>query len=198
VLQHVCCNAVSQICMFQRTTTALRLSCSRGMLAVEGLNLEAGQLGPVLLFSLMAHGVGYTSASKVRSSVRLWQAIYYAEQKTFWHPECAGDFNSASYISDSPLWITPILASSQEVVLAQWATKLANLRVGGGERWTGTIEAEEDVSGGKQQWRVVRRVVVPPGVMLQQVYRCGDLYQPPVPHHVVLALPSAEHSCRGG
>ena len=35
------------------------------MLAVEGLNLEAGQLGPVLLFSLMAHGVGYTSSSKV-------------------------------------------------------------------------------------------------------------------------------------
>jgi hypothetical protein len=57
-------------------------------------------------------------------------------------------------------------------VLAQWATKLASLRVGGGERWTGTIEDEEDSDGGKQ-WRVVRRVVVPPGVMLQQVYRCG-------------------------
>lgn len=35
------------------------------MLAVEGLNLDAGQLGPVLLFSLAAQGVGYTSAAKV-------------------------------------------------------------------------------------------------------------------------------------
>jgi hypothetical protein len=40
------------------------------MLAMEELNLEAGQLGPVLLFSLMAHGVGYTSASKVHSHSR--------------------------------------------------------------------------------------------------------------------------------
>ena len=63
----------------------------------------------------------------------------------------------------------------QEVVLAQWATKLASLRVGGGERWTGTIESEEDGAGDKQ-WRMVRRVVVPPGVMLQQVYRCGKSY----------------------
>ena len=43
------------------------LCCCRGMLAIEELNLEAGQLGPVLLFSLMAQGVGYTSASKVHS-----------------------------------------------------------------------------------------------------------------------------------
>ena len=55
-------------------------------------------------------------------------------------------------------------------MLAQWATKLASLRVGGGERWSGTIESEED-SAGDKQWRMVRRVVVPPGVMLQQVYR---------------------------
>lgn len=54
--------------------------------------------------------------------------------------------------------------------MAQWTTKLANLRMGGGERWTGTIESEEDAAG-DTQWRVVRRVVVPPGVMLQQVYR---------------------------
>lgn len=68
--------------------------------------------------------------------------------------------------------IQPCLPPLQEVVLAQWATKLASLRVGGGERWAGTIESEEDGAGDKQ-WRMVRRVVVPPGVMLQQVYRCA-------------------------
>ncbi len=35
------------------------------MLAVERLNLDAGQLGPVLLFNLAAQGVGYTSTAKV-------------------------------------------------------------------------------------------------------------------------------------
>jgi hypothetical protein len=94
-----------------------------GVLAVEKLNLDAGQLGPVLLFNLAAQGVGYTSSAK-------------------------------------------------EVALAQWASKLAGLKVGGGERWTGTIESEEDVAGtGAKQWRVVRRIVVPPGVALTQVYR---------------------------
>ena len=33
---------------------------------MEGLNLDAGRLGPVLLFNLSAQGVGYTSAVKVR------------------------------------------------------------------------------------------------------------------------------------
>jgi hypothetical protein len=78
----------------------------------------------------------------------------------------------------------------QEVVLAQWATKLASLRVGGGERWTGTIESEEDGAGDKQ-WRMVRRVVVPPGVMLQQVYRCAVM-QPSLLGMLHLLLPLVE------
>lgn len=61
----------------------------------------------------------------------------------------------------------------QEVALAQWASKLAGMKVGGGERWTGTIESEEDAGTGNKQWRVVRRIVVPPGVALTQVFRCA-------------------------
>lgn len=61
----------------------------------------------------------------------------------------------------------------QEVALAQWASKLAGIKVGGGERWTGTIESEEDAGTGNKQWRVVRRIVVPPGVALTQVFRCA-------------------------
>jgi hypothetical protein len=58
-----------QDCVSSALSTANSFSFQycRGMLAMEELNLEAGQLGPVLLFSLMAHGVGYTSASKVQS-----------------------------------------------------------------------------------------------------------------------------------
>ena len=56
-------------CLFQ----ALPLDC-RGVLAMEGLNLDAGRLGPVLLFNLSSQGVGYTSAVKVRVTSSLAQS----------------------------------------------------------------------------------------------------------------------------
>lgn len=43
-------------------------------MAVESLTLEAGRLGKLLLFKLVARGVGYTADAQVRSSPLL-----------FWH-----------------------------------------------------------------------------------------------------------------
>ena len=58
-------------------------------------------------------------------------------------------------------------------MLAQWATKLAGLRVGGGDRWSGVLEAEDDAasSDGATRYRIARRITVPPGVALTQIYR---------------------------
>lgn len=93
-----------------------------GVMSVEGLALEAGKLGNLLLFKLQAQGVGYT-------------------------------------------------AEAREMVLVKWSTELAGKKVMGGEKWAGVLEKTTDGEEGAATQRVVRRIVVPPGVQLTQVFR---------------------------
>lgn len=83
----------------------------------------------------------------------------------------------------------------QEFVLAQWASHLGGVRMAGGERFAGTLEMQEDPGSGGRTRQVVRRMTVPPGVVLTQVFRCPPPPWPThAPHHLSCSSGPAQHT----